>query len=63
MRFTNHVGAGVLDSPYNKSSSPQAIPSFLIPHSSLLTSKKGVDKRAKVCYSHINRFKCYDGNK
>ena len=37
--------------------------SFLIPHSSLLTSKKGVDKRVKVCYSHINRFKCYDGNK
>ena len=35
--------------------------SLLIPHSSLL--KKGVDKRVKVCYSHINRFKCYDGNK
>lgn len=34
-----------------------------IPHSSFLTSKKGVDKRVKVCYSHINRFKCYDGNK
>lgn len=38
--------------------------SFLIPHSSFLTpNKKGVDKRVKVCYSHINRFKCYDGNK
>ena len=35
--------------------------SFLTPHFSLL--KKGVDKRVKVCYSHINRFKCYDGNK
>lgn len=35
-----------------------------IPHSSFLTpNKKGVDKRVKVCYSHINRFKCYDGNK
>ena len=35
-----------------------------IPHFSLLTpNKKGVDKRVKVCYSHINRFKCYDGNK
>ena len=41
--------------------------SFPIPHSSLFTHssllKKGVDKRLKVCYSHINRFKCYDGNK
>lgn len=35
-----------------------------ISHSSFLTpNKKGVDKRVKVCYSHINRFKCYDGNK